>query len=645
MAPLASLRFDSRKKVFLLAVPGFGRLSFLPRAVVDGEEVPATNWTAGPFENNGQRFRASGPLGTLTLLMRVPAGPGDVLGELSLEVRLRRTAKNVHLLPVVFRGFSADHILTHGRKMGGCGSRLLAGIKEPITLCSDFLFWVTRGASTIQFSHPLSQVDLSGFSMTVTRGRVRELSAGTHFESVRSRHLVSAPVTIAASRKGHDLMLGWAETQAKGFAPVPVPQESGWNSWDYYRWTITEDEVYKNADLIASDPVLARHIKRIIVDDGWQYCYGEWEPNSLFPSGMKKLARNLSRMGFTPGLWFAPTIAEPHSRLAQLHPEMLAAGASGFPCLGFSCMERKGFILDPTHSGVRAWWDELFRRYAGYGYRYFKLDFLAWTVRARRFADPSAGPGELMRHIIQPIRAAVGSRSRILGCNFNLDGGPGLVDDVRVSSDIHSRWKSVKENACAVAARFWAHGRFWINDPDFALCRGEETSEDPNLHQLKAMLPFVRPEDTNPQGVDYLDSLVDLSHAEAEVLLGLVIVSGGAMNLSDNLPRLNEAGLRLLRKSVQAEKGAAAVPVDLFRSELPAFWVQKLASGLHRVLLINWTDRAALREMDLAGLNVPTAGLVNFWTGESVPVKAGRVSAHLAPHSCLLLESKSRRSA
>ncbi len=529
--------------------------------------------------------------------------------------------------------------------MGGCESRLLARVPEPFTLRSDFLLCVTRGDATVQFSHPLRQSEISSFSVTGASGRVRELSATSYFEPVRSRSLHSAPVTITASSKGHDLMVGWAETQAKGVAPVPVRQESGWNSWDYYRWTITEDEVYKNAELIASDPVLARHVKRIIVDDGWQYCYGEWEANSLFPSGMKKLARNLARMGFTPGLWFAPTIAEPHARLAQLHPEMLAAGASGFPCLGFSCMERKGFVLDPTHPGVRAWWDELFRRYAGYGYRYFKLDFLAWTVRGRRFTNPKAGPGELMRHIIDPIRAAVGPGSRILGCNFNLDGGPGLVDDVRVSSDIHSRWKSVKENACAVAARFWAHERFWINDPDFALCRGEETSDDPNLHQLKAMLPFVRPEDTNPQGVDYLDSLVDLSQAEAEVLLSLVIASGGAMNLSDNLPRLNETGLRLLRKAVQAEKGAAAVPLDLFRSELASFWIQKLASGLHRVLLVNWTDRPALRELDLGGLNVPTAGLVNFWTDASVPVKAGKVSAHLPPHSCLLIESKNRHSA
>jgi len=296
-------------------------------------------------------------------------------------------------------------------------------------------------------------------------------------------------------------------------------------------------------------------------------------------------------------------------------------------------------VLDPTHPLVRSWWEELFRRYAEYGYRYFKLDFLAWTVPARRFHQASVGPGELMRHIIEPIRRGIGPQSRILGCNFTLDGGAGLVDDVRISADIHARWASIKENVSAVAARFWAHERFWINDPDFTLCRGQETANDPDLHQLKPLLPFVRPEDTNPGGMNYLDSLVDLSRSEAEVLLSLVITSGGAMNLSDNLPRLNAVGLELLRKAVQAEKGTAAIPLDLFQSKYPAYWVQKLASGVHRVLLINWEDEARDLELDLARANVPHANLVNFWTRESVSVKSGRLSLNLAPHTCLLTES------
>jgi hypothetical protein len=118
-------------------------------------------------------------------------------------------------------------------------------------------------------------------------------------------------------------------------------------------------------------------------------------------------------------------------------------------------------------------------------------------------------------------------------------------------------------------------------------------------------------------------------------------MSGGAMNLSDNLPRLNQAGLALLRRAVQAEKGDAAVPIDLFRSNLPSYWVQKLSSGLHRALLVNWGEKSALLTLDLAALNVPLRRLRNFWNDEAVVTKSGKLSLKLAPHSCVLVETNS----
>lgn len=640
MKPAGLFEFDQKTQLFSLVVPGFPVLKFSARAEVEGRDLGRFFWKLSRKNGRESAYEARNRWGTWKLRLQSPLADSYLL-EVTLECHLLRKADSVRLLPIQFQEFPASHVLTHGRKMGGCESRPLhkGGLASAE---SNFWIAITRNAQTLQLSHPLLQKEISRFSCDISGSKVQKLAACTVFEPCDRKTLRSAPVIISTSSTGHDLLVNWADAQAGSAGRQITPQESGWNSWDYYRWTITEEEVYKNAELIAADPVLSKHVKRIIIDDGWQYCYGEWEANSLFPSGMKKVARHLTRMGFTPGLWFAPTIAEPHSRLAQLHPEMLAGGAAGIPCLAFSCMERKGFLLDPTHRAVRAWWSELFRRYADYGYRYFKLDFLAWSVQARRFADAKAGPGELMKHIIEPIREAVGPKSRILGCNFTLDGGIGLVDDVRVSSDIHAQWSSVKGNVSAIAARFWAQERFWINDPDFAVCRGEETSDDPNLHQLKPVLPFVRPEETSqrhPSGMHYMSSLVDLTAREAEVLLSLVITSGGAMNLSDNLPRLNEAGLRLLRRAVQAEKGSAAIPLDLFQSKYPSYWVQKLASGLHRVLLINWEDRARVLDLDLAGLNVPYLNLANFWTGESVSVRGGKLSVKLLPHSCLLTDS------
>lgn len=626
------MTFDSTSRSFLISLPGFPRIAFAPEATLDGKKITRLSWRA---DNKTEGvFLAKSAEGEWSLRLDGKNGAIQVV----LEARLKKTPKRLELRPLVFSKIPADHVLAHGRKMGGCEAHVLTrGTKE---LISHGWTAITRGGYTLHLSHSLRQKQVSHFAGRIRGKSVEGLAAATLFDLPSGKRFSAAPVTLAASPDGHELLVNWAEGQREGHKPVTVPQESGWNSWDYYRWTITEEEVYKNAELIAGDPVLRKHVRRIIVDDGWQYCYGEWEPNCFFPSGMKKLAQNLKRMGFTPGLWFAPTIAELHSRFAQLEPEVLATGLSGFPALAFSCMERKGFLLDPTHPRVRAWWDELFRRYAGYGYRYFKLDFMAFTVASRRFHDRNATPGDLMRRIVEPIRNAVGPESRILGCNFNFNGGPGLVDDVRISADIHSRWLSVKENVSSIAARFWSHERLWVNDPDFLLCRGEDTSDDPHLHRLKALLPFVRPDDLNETGFDYMDSLVDLSYREAEVLASLVIAAGGAMNLSDRLTRLNKRGLAMLRRAVQAEKGAAAVPLDLFRSQYPSCWVQRLASGLHRVLLVNWEEGAVSVELDLAKLNVPHRQLRNFWTDESVPIKGGRLAAKLPPHACLFIETR-----
>lgn len=632
----ASFGFDPVKKSFWLRLPGFPLLRFQPRYLWEDAAPQTLPWKPSPKTQT--EWLAKNKEGAWTLRL---SAPEEAQVEVSLTCRPSRKPRRIELQPLVLESFSIDHVLTNGARAGGCHPYLAQPGKSQ-SLESYFVTALTRKARTLQISSPLAQKEITKLTGKLVGKRVKDLAVSTLFENPRRQILPAAPVTVSTSTDPHVQMTSWVVTQTNDAPLIDVPQESGWNSWDYYRWTITEEEVLQNAEFIASDPVLSRHVRRIIVDDGWQYCYGEWEPNPLFPSGMKKLASRLTKMGFAPGLWFAPTIAELHSRFAQIAPELLACAPSGDPCLAYDCMERKGFLLDPTHPRVRAWWDELFRRYAGYGYQYFKLDFLHRTIPARKFFDPQTKPGDLMRAIIEPIRQAVGPDVRLLGCNYSLNGGRGLVDDVRITGDIHARWEAVKVNAIGVAARFWAHRRLWINDPDFALCRGDETSNDPHLHRLKALLPFVKPDETKTdmaEGLPYMSSLVDIKEREAEVLLSLVIASGGAMNLSDNLPGLNAAGLRLLRKAVQAEKGNAAIPLDLFKVEIPVYWIQKLDSGCHRVLFINWTETKAEFSLDLAARNVPTQKLKNFWTGKPLKTAQGRLTAELEPHSCLLGES------
>ncbi|MEI8245112.1 MAG: alpha-galactosidase, partial [Lentisphaerota bacterium] len=374
--------------------------------------------------------------------------------------------------------------------------------------------------------------------------------------------------------------------------------------------------------------------KRIIVDDGWQYCYGEWEANHLFPNGMEYLAKEIKKMGFVPGLWFAPTIVEPHARIAQMDYDMLAMGESGKPCLSFQCMKRHGFVLDPTVPKVRKHLFDMFKRYADMGYGYFKLDFLGSTLGARKFADASVPRSQIVRKIVEPVYEAVNGKARILGCNYNFEAGNKVVDAVRIGSDIHATWKGICHNVTSVAARFWSNKRLWINDPDFALCRSLDTASDPDMTRLLCCLVYITPEMTDSGYCEF--PLVDeVSRPQAELLLSIVLAAAGAVNLSDNMPRLNERGLELARRVVGADSGDAAIPVDLFCSDKPSYWFQKV-KDYHRVLLINWNDEPGAYSFDLNPYGVKADSAVNFWNDQIVKINDGIISVELQPRSCLL---------
>ena len=109
------------------------------------------------------------------------------------------------------------------------------------------------------------------------------------------------------------------------------------------------------------------------------------------------------------------------------------------------------------------------------------------------------------------------------------------------------------------------------------------------------------------------------------------LMSGGAINLSDDLTKLNEAGLDLARKVVSAVSGSAAIPLDLFSNSMPSRWLQKLPHG-GRFLLVNFMDE--VQEFRLDCPELPDKA-TDFWRGKTVNVPQEIV---LAPHSCLLLE-------
>ena len=251
---------------------------------------------------------------------------------------------------------------------------------------------------------------------------------------------------------------------------------------------------------------------------------------------------------------------------------------------------------------------------------------------AKRFHDRTVPRCRILRLLLDAIRDGVSGRAELLGCNYPFGNGNSPVGAVRVGGDIHSRWSCIKTNTVSVAGMCWANKRLWINDPDFALCRSLDTSDDPDQTRLNPLLVFVQPDGPFNPRYDY--SMVTTRLNEQQVLLSLVLMTGGAVNLSDNMPLLNGLGLEMARKTVSAESGREGRPLDLFEHELPVYWTQKLKKG-GRVLVINWSDGPQEIPLDWTRLAPGVTEVRDFWTSR-IEKCASRIP--LAPHSCRLWE-------
>ncbi len=605
----------------------------LPKLTAAGCDYPL-DWHPGETGGALASCRAQNRLGVWQWSLRecrngagVPGFRIEFSGELDTPLTdLTATVFALDALP-------CSRVVSQGISMGGCASIGFPAARTDIAGYYQLL--IARGRQILQLTLPQRQQQPTAFHGVAAGDGLESLCAQTRLHWFGGSRVEAVPVEFYSGTDGFALMEQYAADMQETPKEFPAVPPAGWNSWDYYRWTITEAEVLKNAETIARDPVLSRHVKRIIVDDGWQYCYGEWDANPLFPGGMAKLARELTGMGFEPGLWFAPAIVEPHARIAQWDTDMLAAGDGGEPCLAFECMQRYGFILDPTVPKSRQFLTGLFDRYAGYGYRYFKLDFLGMALQATRFADAMVPKSDIVRRIVEPIHRGIAGRAAILGCNYHFEAGNRYVDAVRVASDIHARWDSLEHNTVSVATRFWSNRRWWLNDPDFAVARCEDTSDDPDLFRLQACLVGVTPDmDAAAARPHAAFRLVDqMRRPQVEILLSVVLCGAGAVNLSDDMAKLNAVGLDLVRRLVAAEPGETARPLDLFEHDVPERWLQRISSGW-RVLLVNWSDAPKRMEFDFSGHGIAARTAADFWNDTPLAVTGNRLVCELAPRSC-----------
>ena len=331
----------------------------------------------------------------------------------------------------------------------------------------------------------------------------------------------SATLRIAYLPDGDGLAaLGAAATPASSvdrerIAALTVP--TGWCSWYELGADVTEADMVANIDFCAAH-FDRRFLRYIQLDDGYQRAAGTWDTNAKFPHGHRWLTDRIHAAGFQAGLWIAPFAVAEQSDVASTNPGWLLKTAP--PESSAVLVDTRTpwggriFALDGAHPGVQQWLYDLARRIVReWGYDYLKIDFLHWaTVGAAHYGGLTHA--EAYRRGLTAIRDGLGSEVFLLGCGAPVQHAAGLVDGMRIGTDVDAGWGGIQAPARATALRSFYNRSIWLNDPDCLV---------------------VRP----PLTLD-----------EARVWASIVAVSGGMTVLSDNLLKLPAERLVLLQKAL-----------------------------------------------------------------------------------------------
>ncbi len=358
-------------------------------------------------------------------------------------------------------------------------------------------------------------------------------------------------------RTATGLLRRWGRRHA--CRPGRIERLTGWCSWyDRYRG-ITAQYIEENAQRIASTPDLAE-LRHVVIDDGYQDLVGDWlAPSARFGVPIEAMAGRLAARGLLPGVWLAPFIAQSRSRLVADHPSWLLRREGRALRIGWNPHWRDSFYaLDVSNPEFLDHLERLIRRLRRAGFRLFKLDYLfAGALRGER-ANPGEGRYACYREALGRIREAAGEDAVLLGCGAPLAPSRGLVDVMRVTTDVGYSWEApdavrwvtgdrdlvgilpVLRNTL-VRSAFSPH--FWLTDPDCLLLRRRKGASS------------AAPEDV-------------------ALLANLIAQLGSVVLVGDDLTRW-QAEERKSLSLVLAQRGRSFAPLDCADRESPA-WTEHL---------------------------------------------------------------------
>jgi alpha-galactosidase len=180
----------------------------------------------------------------------------------------------------------------------------------------------------------------------------------------------------------------------------------------------------------------------------------------------------------------------------------------------------------------------------------------------------------------------------VLGCNHPIWPSLGLIHGSRSSNDIKRTWERIETTARQNLSRNWQNGRLWWNDSDAIVLTGELPDNEFQFHATA------------------------------------IYASGGMVLSGDDLTKISEQKLQMLRK-LQAPTGVAA------RFEDDSFRVGRIDLSRKRqvVSLLNWEDAPQTISFRL----MRPSRITDFWSDAPLGMHTDQFNVEMPARSGRLL--------
>jgi alpha-galactosidase len=407
----------------------------------------------------------------------------------------------------------------------------------------------------------------------------------------------------------------------------------GWNSWDCFGTTVTEEEVLANARFMA-DHLLSHGWDTVVVDIQWYEPtaraggYNDAAPLELdaygrpipvtrrFPSatdgrGFGPLAEQVHALGLRFGLHIMRGIP----RLAverKLPVPGTSVTAADIADTSSTCTwNTDNYGLNHDHPEAQAYYDGLAALFAEWGVDFVKADDMLWPYQEREISAMSRALRDCGRPIVLSL-----SPGQVISLE-HLDHLRSSAAMWRISDDLWDRWADV-EDQFGRLARWAPHAQ-------------------PGAWPDADMLPLGHIGIRAERGVDR-QSLLTID--EQRTLMTLWCIGRSPLMFGGDLPTTGPDTIALLTNddvlAVLTDSGGNR---EVVRDGRLVVWTADATDRDARyVALFNLDDTPA--ELTLPASDAGLARLhaaVDLWTGKPFDAENDRITATVAAHGSLLL--------